>query len=109
MNDTIISLIFFILILFIYIIVVLIKDKIENSKLTKREQINKFKLTLFNMPEYEIIQYNKLKAYILQNKYISTNILYNKELYYLKEKLVLKVTLRTNSISYKFKHKELLK
>lgn len=61
------------------------------------------------MPEYEIVQYNKVNKLLESIPYIYKDILYNKELYYIKEKLVLKITLRTNSISYKFKNKDLLK
>lgn len=109
MNGTLLSFIFFVILLFLYIIFMLIKDKITNSRLSKTKQIKKFRLTLLNMPEYEIVQYNKVNKLLESIPYIYKDILYNKELYYIKEKLVLKITLRTNSISYKFKNKNLLK
>lgn len=109
MNGTLLSFIFFVFLLFVYIIFILIKEKISNNRLSKIEQTKKFKLTLLNMPEYEIVQYNQVNKYFETIPNIHKDIFYNKELYYIKEKLVLKITLRTNSISYKFKNKYLLK
>ena len=66
-------------------------------------------MTLYNMPEYELVNYYQVNRYLLDNAMINKNIIYNKEYYYLNKKLVLKVSLRTNSIAYKFKNKNLLK
>lgn len=109
MNGTLLSFIFFFVLLLLYIGFMLIKDKITNLKMSKKEQIKMFFLTLSNMPEYEIVQYHKINKVLNTIPNLYKDTIYNKEYYYLKEKLVLKITLRTNKISYKFKNKYLLK
>lgn len=109
MNGTLLSFIFFLLIATIYWVVVLTKEKIENSKLSTFDNIKAFYSSISEMPSYISKQYFELVESLRTIPNISKITIYNKERYFINDKLVLTIKLKNNDINYKFKNKELLK
>lgn len=109
MNGTLLSFFFFLQIFSIYWLVIYIKDKTNLNKLPSEKQTVMFYEKLNNFKEQTVFEYFLLKKYLFELPNISKITLHNKELYYIDNKLVLKILLKDTSIIYKFKNKKLLK
>lgn len=109
MNGTLLSFLFFIIIFILYWGFTFIKEYLDNKRLSSNELIIRFNNNLNELPFIEVNKYYLLKSHLSDINNISKITYSNKEYYYVNKKLVLKVTLRTNYISYKFKNKYLLK
>jgi hypothetical protein len=108
MNSSLFSFIFLINLVIIFIIVLMFIDHFTKNQLTNKEHLKLFYYNLNLLPEIELLKYFQINS-LMNSKGIFKKTLSNKQLFYYKEKLVLKISLRTNKIIYKFKNKYLLK
>lgn len=109
MNGTLLSFLFFLFVFSIYWSFIYIKEKISLKRLTYQEAISRFHEKLSTLPSKIVSEYFTLKYLLKEIPLIEKVTLYNKELYYINKKTVVKIYLKNNKIIYKFKNKHLLK
>lgn len=109
MNGTLLSFIFFLIMVFLYWSFMAIREYFKNKRLSFFDNILAFEKNLNSLPKSETTKYYEVIDNIIDYSDLSKKTIYNKEYYYIDKKLVLIVKLKNNYINYIFKNKKLLK